>query len=136
MLFVVVFLRLRHGRKTRYGWVASPYPTGTLTLQDTPSFSWRDNDPAQQPGRPSNRNSWESRHAGPVCCSGWFGLALRDLLELGQLLVHQSHLLVEELVREGRWLEERNQELRAVGVRDHPRRDGPPGLGRDEVVVQ
>jgi hypothetical protein len=35
--------RLRHGRKTRYGWVASPYPTGTFTLQDTPSFSWRDN---------------------------------------------------------------------------------------------
>jgi hypothetical protein len=35
--------RLRHRRKTRYGWVASPYPTGTLTLLDTPSFSWRDN---------------------------------------------------------------------------------------------
>ena len=30
--------RLRHGRKTRYGWVASPYPTGTFTLQETPSF--------------------------------------------------------------------------------------------------
>ena len=30
--------RLRHGRKTRYGWVASPYPTGTCTLQETPSF--------------------------------------------------------------------------------------------------
>jgi len=36
-------LRLRHGRKTRYGWVASPYPTGTFTLQETPSLSWRDN---------------------------------------------------------------------------------------------
>ena len=36
--------RLRHGRKTRYGWVASPYPTGTFTLQETPSFSWRCND--------------------------------------------------------------------------------------------
>jgi hypothetical protein len=35
--------RLRHGRKTRYGWVASPYPTGTFTLQETPSLSWRDN---------------------------------------------------------------------------------------------
>jgi hypothetical protein len=34
--------RLRHGRKTRYGWVASPYPTGTFTLQEMPSFSWRD----------------------------------------------------------------------------------------------
>jgi hypothetical protein len=30
--------RLRHGRKTRYGWMAHPYPTGTFTLQETPSF--------------------------------------------------------------------------------------------------
>src|SRR2546427_2782807 len=36
-------LRLRHGRKTRYGWVASPSPPGTFTLQETPSLSWRDN---------------------------------------------------------------------------------------------
>ena len=36
--------RLRHGRKTRYGWVASPYPTGTFTPQDTPSFSRRENE--------------------------------------------------------------------------------------------
>src|SRR5882672_278067 len=35
--------RRRHGRKTRYGWVATPYPTGTCTLQETPSLSWRDN---------------------------------------------------------------------------------------------
>ncbi|MGH8652839.1 MAG: hypothetical protein ACREYE_12025, partial [Gammaproteobacteria bacterium] len=35
--------RLLHRRNTRYGWVASPYPTGTLTLQDAPSFSQRDN---------------------------------------------------------------------------------------------
>jgi len=39
--------RLRHGRQTRYGWVASPYPTGTFTLQETPSFSWRENAAAQ-----------------------------------------------------------------------------------------
>jgi len=30
--------RLRRGRKTRYGWVARPYPTRTFTLQETPSF--------------------------------------------------------------------------------------------------
>jgi len=30
--------RLRHGRKTRYGWMANPFPTGTFTRQDTPSF--------------------------------------------------------------------------------------------------
>ena len=41
--------RLRHGRKTRYGRVASPYPTGTFTLQETPSFSWRDNAGPQAP---------------------------------------------------------------------------------------
>jgi hypothetical protein len=35
--------RLRHGRKTRYGWVAHPYPTGTFTLPETPSLSWREN---------------------------------------------------------------------------------------------
>ncbi|MGH8652618.1 MAG: hypothetical protein ACREYE_10815, partial [Gammaproteobacteria bacterium] len=39
--------RLLHRRNTRYGWVASPYPTGTLTLQDAPSFSQRDNAQAQ-----------------------------------------------------------------------------------------
>ena len=31
---------------TRYGWVASPYPTGTCTPQETPSFARRDNDKA------------------------------------------------------------------------------------------
>src|SRR5712691_12567918 len=40
---------LRHGRKTRYGWVATPYPTGTFTLQEMPSFSWRDNARRQAP---------------------------------------------------------------------------------------
>ena len=28
-------------RNTRYGWLAIPYPTGTLTLQETPGFAWR-----------------------------------------------------------------------------------------------
>jgi hypothetical protein len=42
-LLFTVSPRLRHGRKTRYGWVATPYPTGTFTLQETPSFSWRSN---------------------------------------------------------------------------------------------
>jgi len=34
---------LRHRRNTRYGWVANPFPTGTCTLQDAPSFAWRNN---------------------------------------------------------------------------------------------
>ena len=28
---------------TRYGWVANPFPTGTHTPQETPSFTRRDN---------------------------------------------------------------------------------------------
>ena len=34
-------LPLRHRRNTRYGWAANPFPTGTCTLQDAPSFAWR-----------------------------------------------------------------------------------------------
>jgi hypothetical protein len=34
---------LRHGTNTRYGRAAHPYPTGTLTRQETPSFARRDN---------------------------------------------------------------------------------------------
>jgi hypothetical protein len=37
-LVFAVSPRLRHGRKTRYGWMATPYPTGTFTLPETPSF--------------------------------------------------------------------------------------------------
>jgi hypothetical protein len=39
----LAFQRLRHRRKTRYGWVANPYPTGTSTPQEAPSLSRRDN---------------------------------------------------------------------------------------------
>ena len=42
--------RLRHGRKTRYGWVAHPYPTRTFTLPETPSLSWRENATLQARG--------------------------------------------------------------------------------------
>ena len=38
LLFAAILALLRIGRKTRYGWLAKPYPTGTFTLQDTPSF--------------------------------------------------------------------------------------------------
>ena len=34
---------LRSRTNTRYGRVASPYPTGTFTPQETPSFARRDN---------------------------------------------------------------------------------------------
>ena len=35
--------RLHHRRKTRYGRVTNPYPTGTFTPKDMPSFPRRDN---------------------------------------------------------------------------------------------
>lgn len=28
-------------RNTRYGWLATPYPTGTFTLKETPGLAWR-----------------------------------------------------------------------------------------------
>jgi hypothetical protein len=40
--------KLRSRTNTRYGWVASPYPTGTFTRQEAPSFARRDN-AANQP---------------------------------------------------------------------------------------
>jgi len=43
------FHPLRHRRNTRYGWLARPFPTGTFTLQDAPSFAWHSN--AQRWGR-------------------------------------------------------------------------------------
>src|SRR5690606_22680533 len=36
-------LKLRAARKTRYGWLAKPYPTGTFTLQVARSFACRTN---------------------------------------------------------------------------------------------
>jgi hypothetical protein len=36
-------LRLRTSRKTRYGWLAKPYPTGTFTLLVVTSFACRTN---------------------------------------------------------------------------------------------
>ncbi len=40
---VVQSCDLRPPRNTRYGWLATPYPTGIFTLQEAPSFTWRTN---------------------------------------------------------------------------------------------
>lgn len=32
---------LRHNANTWYGWLTTPYPAGTSTLQEAPSFAWR-----------------------------------------------------------------------------------------------
>ena len=66
-------LRLRHGRTTRFGWVATPYPTGTFTLQETPSLSWRDN---ARPQAPPMAGARYERTLFPVACKPLFGKAL------------------------------------------------------------
>jgi hypothetical protein len=54
---------LRHRRNTQYGWVANPCPTGTCTLQDAPSFAWRNNDQ-------THRRQWSTAElpSGGVPC--------------------------------------------------------------------
>jgi hypothetical protein len=63
-------LRLRQGRKTRYGWVARPDPPGTFTLPETPSFSWRDNARPQAPPMAGAKQRLLA-----VACRPWFGWA-------------------------------------------------------------
>ena len=35
------FVYPSQSRNTQYGWLAKPYPAGTFTLQEAPSFTWR-----------------------------------------------------------------------------------------------
>ena len=39
--FFLASFPLLHSANTQYGWLAIPYPAGTSTLQETPSFPWR-----------------------------------------------------------------------------------------------
>ncbi len=36
-------IHLKGFQRSCYGWVANPFPTGTCTPQDTPSFAWHTN---------------------------------------------------------------------------------------------
>jgi hypothetical protein len=56
--------RLRHGRKTRYGWVANLYPTGTFTLQETPSCLG-----ARTPAVSGGENALAFCPSAPLACS-------------------------------------------------------------------
>ena len=51
---------------TRYGWVASPYPTGTCTPQETPSFARRDNVPVQARRHASADVAWNRLLGGRI----------------------------------------------------------------------
>src|SRR5262249_3262994 len=77
--------RLRHGRKTRYGGVANPYPTRTFTLQETPSLSWRDNAGPQAPPMAEAR---DERRLLAVACRPMFGNVFgRDCARIGAALL-------------------------------------------------
>ena len=54
----VCYLWLRCRCNTRYGWVASPYPTGTFTRLDAPSLSWRDNVSGHRRALPLRASAW------------------------------------------------------------------------------
>ncbi len=60
---VVQSCDLRLPRNTRDGWLATPYPTGTFTLQEAPSFAWRTN-AHNKPlrGRPNKSNERWNKH--------------------------------------------------------------------------
>jgi hypothetical protein len=60
--------RLRHGRKTRYGWMANPYPTGTFTLQETPSFLGAITLALTCCRKPQRGTSGGCRQSGAVLC--------------------------------------------------------------------
>src|SRR5712692_7104799 len=59
---------LLHIRNTRYGWVASPYPARSFTLQETPSFAWRTNATLQAPPIAAARHE---RKLSAVACKRW-----------------------------------------------------------------
>jgi hypothetical protein len=60
---------LRTGRNTRYGWVANPYPTGTLTRQDTPSLLGAITMEVSRAGRClSNKNNECSTASAELTC--------------------------------------------------------------------
>jgi hypothetical protein len=44
-------LNIFHNCNTRYGWLVRPYPTGTYTLQETPSFLAHNGDELIRPGQ-------------------------------------------------------------------------------------
>src|SRR5712691_7703728 len=59
---------LLHIRNTRYGWVASPYPARSFTLQETPSFAWRTNATLQARATRYRPTPAHKRTLWPVAC--------------------------------------------------------------------
>jgi hypothetical protein len=61
---------LLHRCNTRYGWLVRPYPVGTCTLQETPSFAWRTNAGAHLLPEAAARNE---RRLEAVSCKALLG---------------------------------------------------------------
>lgn len=80
--------RLRYRRRTRYGLLARHYPTGTSTLQDAPSFAWRDNVPGVRRRPQKCQETW--RVVPGVRTSRWLGAPLTKE-GLQKLKRHQDH---------------------------------------------
>jgi len=73
------FTTLLSNCNTRYGWLVGPYPAGTLTLQEAPSFAWRTNVAAQRPAPGPHRQGPQSASCRSCKCSCGF---IRHLLLL------------------------------------------------------
>jgi hypothetical protein len=67
--FVRLLCLLSRGN-TRYGWLVRPYPVGTSTPQETPSFAWRTNARLQAPPIAAARHE---RRLFPVGCKPFIG---------------------------------------------------------------
>jgi len=98
--------RHRHGRKTRYGWVARPYPTRTFTLQETPSLSWRDNAGPQPRLAAAARD--ERRLAG-VGCGPMLGEGIPWCRRAGWSPLRRSRLFLPWLSSQCRGVKPRNK---------------------------
>src|SRR3990170_7513234 len=79
---------LLHNCNPRCGWLVRPYPTGTSTLQETPSLLGAQRPRAQLPGgsgngrliiaHPDGQDTYAFPHASRVSCSELLGSRLME----------------------------------------------------------
>ena len=74
-LWKFIKLRFRRERNTRYGWMVNPFPTGSFTLQETPSLL----------GTltfliTSRCTAWLTGTASPAVCVYWFVILRTKIL--------------------------------------------------------
>jgi hypothetical protein len=93
--------------------VANPYPTGTFTLPETPSLSWRDNAGPQPHRGAVQRHAYHKRTTLPgVGCRPWFGIHARSALGgfdgrfsiETEIIVAIPPTLTRDIIRQRGWL--------------------------------